>query len=217
MSRLVALAVLVCLVAAGTASAEHQDPQKRLTKADNARARAMLLTRADLPGFSVSRGGPDEVHVDCADSVSEADLVLTGDAEGKQFESGPVFVGSAAHVYASERDSATSWRRSTTAAALTCAKAYYRRNFEAQGARLRSIRKIAFPRVADRTAAYRITISTDTPQGPLDGYADLVALKHGRAQATLFVGAILVVPPKDAEVRLARLVAGRMKTAMRGA
>ncbi|HSI97518.1 MAG TPA: hypothetical protein VK926_04080 [Gaiellaceae bacterium] len=41
-------------------------------------------------------------------------------------------------------------------------------------------------------------------------------MKHARVQATVAVGSALVAPPRSEEVRLARLVAGRMTKAMRG-
>jgi hypothetical protein len=213
---LLAVSVLLCLAVAGTASANHQEPQKRLAKADNARARAMLVKRADLPGFGTQAGSAEEIHVDCPAAVSESDLTLTGEAEGRQFESGPVFVGSGAQVYESVADADASWRRSTSAAGLTCARLQLRRNFEAQGVRLRSLRSIAFPRVSERTVAYRATLSATSPQGTVPAYVDLVGLMHGRAHVSIFVGAALVKPTKSGELRLARIVAGRMKTAMRG-
>ncbi len=77
--RLLAVSLLASLVVAGTASATHQDPQKKLTKADNARARAMLLKRTDLaPGFQAQPSSGEDPHIDCPASVSESDLTLTG-------------------------------------------------------------------------------------------------------------------------------------------
>lgn len=54
--RAVLLACVVGLAITGGALADHQDPQKRITSADQARARAMLLQQSDFaPGF---RGTP---------------------------------------------------------------------------------------------------------------------------------------------------------------
>jgi hypothetical protein len=216
--RLLAFAALLAfLVAAGSVSAGHQDPQKRLTKADNARARAMLLKLSDLPpGFRAERSTSDDPHVDCAPAVSEADLTLTGEAEGKNLTAGPVFVGSGAQVYGSNADANASWRRSTSAAGVACATSTLRREFAKQQIRLVSLRPIAFPRFADRSVAYRVKLSGSTSQGTLQLFVDVVALMHGRAHASVVLGVPFAPPQRADELRLARIVADRMATAMRG-
>jgi hypothetical protein len=216
--RLLLLVVVGCLVGTGAASATHDDPQKKLTRADNARARAMLVKRGDLPGGLRVRGGSggEEPHVDCP-AVSEADLTLTGEAEGQVFSFGTAFVESGAQVYESVADANASWRRSTSAAGTQCISAVLRREYAKQGARLVSLRKIAFPRVAGRTVAYRIEARVTSAQGEVPLYLDLVAVIHSRAHATVVVGSVLAPPPRGEEVRLARLTAKRMATAMRGA
>jgi hypothetical protein len=214
--RLLLVVAVLALMTAGSAVADHLDPKKRITPADQARARAMLLKPADLPaGFRASPPGAGEPHVDCAPSVGEADLTLTGDAEGLQFVRGPVSVNSASQVYESAADAAASWRRGTSAAGTKCLTDLLRREFAKAGIRLVSFRKIAFPRVSERTVAYRISLSLTTPQGDVPVYADVVVLGRGRALAQVFVGAALAVPSRAEELRLVRLVAGRMSRAMR--
>jgi len=215
--RLLAVSLLASLVAAGTASATHQDPQKKLTKADNARARAMLLKRTDLaPGFQAQPDSGEDPHIDCPASVSESDLTLTGEADGPQLALGVVFVGSASQVYESAADAAASWRRSTSTAGTKCATTLLRREFAKQGIRLVSLRKIAFPRVytSDRTTAYRVKLSAESPQGAVPVFVDLVALMRSRAHATVIVGSALVAPTRAYELDLAHIVGGRMAKAM---
>ena len=213
-----AFAALLAFLALGaSALAAHQDPQKRLTKADNARARAMLVKRSDLPaGFQPQLSSGADPHADCAASVSEADLTLTGNAEGPQLALGVLFVSSAAQVYESVADASASWRRTTSAPGTRCATELLRREFAKQGVDLVSLGKVAFPRVSERSVAYRVTLSATTAQGKVPVYVDLVAMMRSRAHATVIVGSALVPPPKAEELRLARLVAGRMTTAMRG-
>jgi hypothetical protein len=214
---LVFAALLAFLVAAGSVSANHQDPQKRLTPADNARARAMLVTRADLPpGFQGQADQAQDPHTDCPPGVSESDLTLTGEAEGRQFARGAVFVASAAQVYRSAADADSSWRRATSAAGVRCATTLLRREFAKQRIQLVLLRRVAFPRVSQRTVAYRVRLSAGTPQGTVPLFVDVIAHMHGRAQATVILGTPLVPPQRADELRLARLVAGRMAAAMRG-
>jgi hypothetical protein len=215
--RLVLLATaLLALVAAGSAVADHLDPQKRITPADQARARAMLLKQADLPaGFQGSPTGIGEPHVNCSQAVSEADLTQTGDAEGLQFIRGTTSVNSGAQIYESAADATASWRRGTSAAGIQCLTSLLRREFARQGIRLVSFRKIAFPRVAQRTVAYRVTLALETPQGTVRLFADVVVMSHSRALTQVFVASALTAPSRAEELRLARLVAGRMARVMR--
>jgi len=55
-----------------------------------------------------------------------------------------------------------------------------------------------------------------TAQGTVPVYVDIVALLRSRGQATVIVGSAVVPPQKAEELRLARIVARRMATAMRG-
>lgn len=216
MRRALALALAVGLVTAGAAWADHQEPQKRLTRTDNARARAMVLRQADLPGFSAQPASGEDVHVSCAPSVSESDLTLTGEAEARVFTAGPAIVSSAAQVYASSADANASWRRSVSAAGVRCGAELVRRTFVRQGIRLASFRKIPFPRVAERTVAYRIRLSVETGQGAVALYVDLVALQHSRAHASILLGVPFDPVDRAVELRLARLIAGRMVRALPG-
>jgi hypothetical protein len=215
--RLLFLALaLAALATAGAALANHLDPKKRITPADQARARAMLLKKTDLPPpFRALPRGGGEPHIDCSQVVSEKDLTLTGDAEGAQFVLGPASVSSAAQVYESAADASASWRRGTSAAGTRCLTDLLRREFERQGIRLVSLRKTAFPRVSERTVAYRVTLSAATSQGAVPIYADVVVLSRSRTLAQVFVASGLVAPSRAEEIRLARLVAVRMARAMR--
>jgi hypothetical protein len=215
MRRSVTLALVLALVASGAALAAKGDPQKRTTPADQARAKAMLVRLADVPGAKATPAGPDTDFY--CKALDESDLTLTGEATGRQLSVGVMFAGSASQVYESVADAVASWTRGTSAGGVRCAEAALRREFAKQGARLVSLRKVAFPRVAGRTAAYRATLSATTSQGDIPLYLDLVALMHSRAQASVVVGSALVAPPRSEEVRLARLVAKRMAAAMRGA
>jgi len=214
--RLVLAFAVLGLVAAGAAAADHLDPKKRITPADQARSRAMLLQRSDLPpDFRAQRQSGEEPHIVCSQAVSEADLTLTGDAEGATFVLGAVSVSSASQIYVSVADANASWRRGTSAAGTQCLTNLLRRAFAVQSIRLVSFRKVAFPNVAERTVGYRATLSANTPQGALPLYADVMVLKRSRALAQVFVASALVRPSRPDEVRLARLVAGRMAQQMR--
>ena len=191
MRRSAVVAVAVALVAAGSALAAKGDPQKRITPADQARAKAMLVRAVDLPGYRVGPPQGDSGDFYCA-ALDASDLTLTGEAASRQFALTVVFVGSSSEVYESARDADAAWRRSTSPAGVRCAKIVLGREFAKQGARLLSLRKIAFPRVASRTVAFRMKLSASTLQGDVPMTVDLVALMHSRAHASIVVGSALV-------------------------
>jgi hypothetical protein len=216
--RLVLLACVAGLALTGSAFADHQDPRKRITAADQSRARAMLLQQSDFaPGFKrdPASNEPDP-HIDCPRSVSEADLTLTGDVDGPTFTRGVVNVQSIAQVYESVADASASWRRGTSAAGVGCARALLRREFAKAQVQLVSLRKVAFPRIGERTVAYRVVLSAKQGQMTLTFYLDLVVLMHSRAHAQVIAGSAFQPSPKAEAVRLARIVGGRMARAMRG-
>jgi hypothetical protein len=210
--RLLTLTILLALIGAGSALAARGDPQKKITPADQARAKAMLLRQSDFgPGFQAQPAGGDYEYY--CKALDESDLTLTGEAESPTFTAGLQGVGSASQVYASVANASTSWRRGTSSAGVACAAAAYRSLTRGQGVRFVSYRKIAFPSVAPRTVAYRWL---STANG-VRVFADLVFLMRSRAQAAVyFVSPVAPVSRVD-QVRYVRLVDRRMAKAMRGA
>ena len=216
MTRLLTAAVLLALVVSGAALAaagDHGEAQKRIVKADQARAKAMLLRRTDLPaGFKATRPAPDSGHYYCK-ALDESDLTITGEAESQDFDAQLVFASSGAMLYETLADAEASWRRSTSTAGVACARNLLTREFRKQGLVVRAVRKIAFPKVSPgRTLAYRLEVRAhDVPV-----LFDVIGLEHGRAHVNLLVGSALQPFPKPEAVRLARLLAGRTARAMRG-
>ena len=205
--------LLASLVVSGAALAARGDPQKNITPADQARSKAMLLRKADLrPGFTATPASVEDDDFYCK-ALDESDLTLTGDAESPDFERELTFLSSLAQVYESVADANTSWRRGTSAAGEKCVRDEFRRQFQRDGIRLISFRRVAFPRLAQRTAAYRLVAGS---QG-VRVYVDVVVLQQSRAQAALLLGSALTPLAKAEEVRLATAIADRMKTAMRRA
>jgi len=206
--RLLVLALLLALVVSGAALAARGDPQKKITPADQARAKAMLLRTTDVgPGYKATRSSSGSDDFYCA-ALDESDLTLTGEAESPNFETKTVFLSSMAQVYESVADANVSWRRGTSASGERC----LRKELSRDGG-LVSFRKRAFPRLAQRSVAYRFVGSA---QG-IRFYLDFVVLQQSRAHAVLAYGSVLVPVPGTDQVRLARIVAGRMSKAMRGA
>jgi hypothetical protein len=216
MRRLLSLAFVLALVLAGAAVAARGDPQERLTPADQARAKAMLVRPADLPGYRALPPAADTGGFYCP-ALDASALTLTGKANGPRFVLDLVIAASSAEVWESQADATAAWRKATSSAGVACARTVLRREFARQGARLHSLREVRFPRVATRTVAYRVTFTSTTPQGAVPVHMELVALMQSRAHVTLAMSSALVPPPRAVTLRLARTTATRMAKAMRGA
>jgi hypothetical protein len=214
--RIAVLALVLALAASGSALADHLDPQKQIRAADQARARAMLLRQSDLPGFQRQPSSGADPHLTCS-GLDESDLTVTGDAEAPTWGASVILVTSSSTVYATRADAATSWSRGESAAGMRCLRQELGRGFAKQGARVVSLRRMAFPALAQRSAAYRLTLAGAAQGQNVNVFVDFVVLAQGRAVAGLIVGSALLKPDRQAEVRLARTLATRMAKAMRGA
>lgn len=211
----VATVVGAALVVAAAALAGPFDPQRKITPADQARAKAMLLRKADI-GKAVLRASQAEGSIHCRVN-DQSGLTLTGEAKSPSF----VLLGahaakvdtidSASRVFASEADATASWRLASSSANLACVEAQARRALRQAGNQLVSFRKVSFPNVAPQTLVYRATVGTGGP--PYDSI-DVVALGHSRAIANLIFESAVTPPDKAYEVKLARIVARRMATAL---
>ena len=212
----IGLVLVLALALTGSALADHLDPKERIRAADQVRAKAMLVRQSDLPGFQRQPSSGQDPHLTCA-GLDESDLTVTGDAEAPNWGLSVVFVTSSSTVYATRSDADTSWKRGTSGAGVRCLREELGREFAKQGARVVSLRRVPFPALAQRSAAYRLTLTATSRGQTINGYVDFVVLMHGRAVAGLVLGSALVQPDRPAEVRLARTLAGRMAKAMRGA
>ena len=212
MRRVLVLALLLVLVVTGAALAARGDPQKRITPADQARAKAMLVRVADVgPAFRSSPGPGQDNSFYCA-ALDESDLTLTGEAESPTFTSTVEFVTSQAYVYRTRAEADASWRRGTNAAGQKCLRDGLRREVQGTSVKLVSFRKLAFPKLAQRSLLYRAVAD----QQGVRIYLDLIALQHSRAQVAIVYGAGVSPPPPAEERRLAKLTAARMTKAMGG-
>lgn len=176
----------------------------------------MLLRKADLGfGYRVFPSGA-EAQGYCK-ALDESDLIVTGEAKTATFVSGLISIASNSDVYESVADANASWRRGTSAAGMTCLRDTLRREYAKQSLELLSFRKTAFPRLAEKTVAFRVAFSGQAQGLTVRAYIDFVALQQSRAQAVLAFASAIDPLERPEQVRLARIVAGRMVKSMRGA
>jgi hypothetical protein len=222
MRRLLPALVVVSLVAPIAAHAGNGQPKKALTKEGQATAHAVVLKRGDLgTGFtsvarSKDKGLPKGAR--CG-PLDETDLTITGDAASPDFRysQGAAFVtvGSTAQVYRTLREANASWGRGTTKQTTTCLADIIRLSAgSGQKVTVVSAKKIRFPSLSPKTAAYRFVLTiTYSGTQRVRAYVDAVILQHGRIQSGLLFTSLGTPIGNADRVALASVVAARMAKA----
>lgn len=221
--RAVLLAILAAaLVAPSAATAADGLPRKALTKSGQATARSVVLERGDLGASFTPVARDRDQHLPkgarCK-ALDESDLTVTGDAASPDFRfaQGPVFVtvGSTAQVYRTLREANASWSRGTTRQTTTCLGDIIRLSGSPrQKITVVSAKKVPFPSVSPKTAAYRIVVNIAVAGSPpVRAYVDAVILQHGRIQSGLLFTSLGRPVGDPDRVALASVVAERMAKA----
>lgn len=216
-----AAAALLALVVTATAATANGEPKRAFTKADLALARSVVLVRADLgDGFvGVRRADQDLPDGARCGPLAESDLTITGKADSPDFrlqQTGVLLTaGSSAHVYRTLREANASFTRGTGKQVATCLADIVRLSSPpGQKIRVRSAKRVAFPSLAPKTAAYRVVASVSAGSGQsVTVYFDAIVLQQGRVQASLvFTSAGRPLAETD-RVVLASVVAKRLARA----
>ena len=132
---------------------------------------------------------PDGVRCDALD---ESDLTIVGEAESPDFQlTQPgvyVTVGSTANVYRTLGDASASWKRGTSAKTATCFADIVRLSApEGQRVVIESATKLAFPKVAPKTAAFRVVATLTISGTRIRAYIDAIILQRGRIQSGILL------------------------------
>lgn len=192
-SRRLALLLLVVLAVPAIALAADTDPKRKINGADERKAASIVFKRTDFSsGWSrTSTPNSDDDDLNCSFYHPDgSDLTLTGDAEAEfQRTGGFPSVLSYADVYATAKDAASAWSRTVKPALARCLAQFFQREVAGPGTKITVVNhgKIAFPRLAPRTAAFRIVVRMVVTQNghtttvPLTLH--IVVLGRGRAEA----------------------------------
>jgi hypothetical protein len=212
--RRVALIGIVAAVAVPVALAANGEPQEQLTKADQAKARAASLRLGDFPAGWSAKRSPSSPDADtrCAKYDPDlSDLVKTGDYDSPDFtRADGSFVSVATGVFRTVRMARAGFSRVAVPSLPGCFAEVFRKGLGQQGsARVVRAGTLRFPRVGDRTNAYRLSVSVEVQGQTIPVTADLVLFNKGRVDvAMIFLG--LVKPlPASLERSLAARVAAR--------
>ena len=222
MSRRLALVLLIVLAVPALALAADTDPKRKISPADERKAASIVFKKTDFAtGWKRTTTPSDDENISCSFyNPDGSDLTLTGDAEA-EFERTGGFpsVISYADIYATNTDAASAWSRTVKPALARCLAQFFQNEVSEPGTKVTVVNygKIAFPRVAPRTAAFRINVkmvvteSGKTVTVPLTLH--IVVVGRGRAEA----GYLTFAPSPGigaADLRaFAALLAERMKVA----
>lgn len=217
MRRAGALGVVVAAaVVVGTALAAPGDPQKKLTKADQARARAASIRLSDLgTGWkAVPSGKKDSGSPRCSNyNPDQSDLVETGDYDSPDFtRKDGSFVSSSTGVFRTAQMARTGYGRVAVPALASC----FAELFEKQVVKPNTLQVVgtgplAFPALGDRSAAYRVRMTYKTPTASVPFTTDLVVFNKGRADVALIFLGIGQPLPQAAERELSARVVSRVR------
>jgi len=210
---------LVGAVALASAGAAMADKEKvHLTAAGQAAARAAVVRRADLGAAPGWTGGMKKPTLSggtlaCPGfNPKQSDLVLNGAAESV-WKNGGIEIDSEAQVLQTAQMVRLDWQRTVLAPqVISCLRRSITNQLPAS-ARLVSVRRRAFPKVATFARAYRIVTDVTVNGRTIPIMFDFVLVGTRRTEITLMTTAPLAgaAPVAAAELRLAVLLVHRAR------
>jgi hypothetical protein len=201
MRRSLAALLVLCIAVPAVALAADTDPKKKITAADRAKARSIVLRRADLgPGWKKVPPSPESDATCPGFNPDESDLTLSGEAEA-DFEQGLLLIASASEVFATKADALKSWARNDKPAVARCLGYLFQQGQTDKSTKVKivSAGRVAFPKLAPRTAAFkvvaRLTITDKGKKTTLPVTIQLLAFGQGRGDVSLLaIGPGLGIP-----------------------
>jgi hypothetical protein len=205
----VAVLAVAVVATAGTGKPERV----QFNAADQAAAGAATLRRGDL-GAGGWQGGAVKPDLSAPPScpgytVDLSRFVLTGAAETRWLNA-PFLVDSEAEVLQTAQMVRQEWRIQIQApGAIACLRTQLAKGLATQGVTLVSFRRIAYPRLAPYTAAFRIAASAQGTRVVVE----VVLLGRGRTEVSVTVLGPAAQQPQiaAAAARYAGILAGRIK------
>jgi hypothetical protein len=220
MMRAVRQALLTALVAAVVAVpialAANGEPRHAFTNADQARAKAASLKLADFgPGWKARISASSDSHPRCSTyNPNQSDLVETGKYDSPDFTrtADNSFVSVSTGIFKTAAMAKTGYGRVASPKLPACFGELFAKGIKKpNSAKVISAREIRFPRVADRSNAYRLIASVKTPSVTVPITADIVLFNRGRADVAIIFLGIAKPLPLSFEVSAVDRVLSRLR------
>jgi hypothetical protein len=207
---LLLIAVLAGLVVP-VAFAKDREPQKKFTKADQAKARAVSLRMGDF-GAGWKQGPPSkqgESNPRCSTYDPDlSDLIETGSYDSPDFSRPDgTSVSSSSGVFKTVAMAKTGYTRLAVPQLPRCFAEIFKKGItKPNSATIFFSGRLPFPSVAERSSAYRIRASVKTPTVRVPATIDLVLFNKGRIDAVvIFIGIGQALPASFEQAAVAKI------------
>jgi hypothetical protein len=213
-----AASVVAALTLAGVAAAAQGDPKKVILPAVQAKAKAINVRIGDL-GTGPWKAKPSSQNQSTVPRCSyynpdQSDLTENGDAESPEFTlSSGSFVASTTGIFATAAQGRTGYARVVRPALPKCLGEVFRKGSgHPDKVTIVSATPIGFPKLADRTNAYRVTADLAvSAKVTVQVYLDVVTMNRGKADVAIFFAGIGQAFSSSFEKSVAGKIAARMK------
>jgi hypothetical protein len=194
---------------AAVALAGPGDPQRKPTPADQARARAVVLSRADLgAGWKAEKSSGGASNPRCSFyNPDQSDLVETGHADSSFSRGDTLLVFSSVGIFKTAAQARSGYRRVVRPELPRClGEIFAKGTGNPKAVRIVATGPLPFPGYPDRSNAYRVRAAFKTSSGTIPVTLDAVLINRGRSDVVL--GFIGIGPP--AAPSLERALSGKV-------
>jgi hypothetical protein len=213
MRSLFLAAAVVAMVGVPVAFASNGEPQKRLTKADQAKAHAIALQRSDLPAGWVGKPNTNtsQDNPRCSTyNPDESDLIETGDVDSPDFtRPDGSFVSSSVGIFKTVKMAKTGYARVARPQLASCFGELFTKGAAPAKVQLLHVGPLPFRRLGDRSNAYRLTANVTVQATTIPVAIDIVLFNRGRVDVAMIFLGIRGPQPSAFEQSLAAKVAAR--------
>ena len=213
MRRAILVAIALGAVLVGSALAAQGDPQRKLTVADQARARTVSLRLSDF-GAGWRQGPPtkqNESKPRCSTyNPDQSDLIETGTYDSPNFSRADgTSVSSSSGVFRTAAMAKKGYARVVRPQLPKCFAELFKKGIpKPSTATIFFAGPLRFPSYGDRSNAYRIRTSVKTPSATVPATIDVVVFNRGRIEvAMIFVAISQPLPAAFEQSLVARLAA----------
>ena len=214
--RLVATLVAALALVGVAAAATAKEPKKDIIPAVQAKAKAMNLKLSDLPaaaGFKAKPANPDTGTPKCSFyNPDQSDLTENGDAKSPEFTlPSSSFVASSVSIFKTASQGRTAYSRVVQPKLPLCLAELFKKGAAPTKVTVVSAKQRAFPKLAERSIAYRVHASFKSNGRAFQVYFDIVAMNRAKVDAVIFFFGLGGSYNDSFEQKVAGVVAARTK------
>jgi hypothetical protein len=211
-SRLLCVAALAAVVVPAALGADGE-PQKRLTKADQAKARAIVLRRSDFPAGWVAKPNTttSQDTPRCSTyNPDQSDLIETGDVDSPDFtRADGSFVSGSVGIFKTATMAKTGYARVARPQLASCFAELFAKGAAPAKVQVLHVGPLPFRRLGDRSNAYRLTANVTLQGTTIPVAIDIVTFNRGRVDVAMILLGIRGPLPVSLEQSLAGKLAAR--------